>query len=137
MDPKLTGKAVEDLFRLCLFTDEEMGDRPAGVAPEGCVVGEGIMMKAGFHPGRLEEAKPALRDLLNELPDDFHKTTGGGQSFLNMCVDKNGEQWGQHPNMDQLICLSLAAGMGSYCMPRDQWEVFPGGMPYVVFDTET
>ena len=27
-----------------------------------------------------------------------------------------------------------ALGMAGFCMPRDFWSAFPGGMPYVWFD---
>jgi hypothetical protein len=136
MDTTLSAKEVRSLFMQCLYTEEETGELKKGEVPEGCVKGEGIQTRARFHPERLAEAKPAIRDMLNALPDNFHKTKGSGWSFLQMCMDKGGRQWGEHPNMDELLCLGIAAGMASYCMPRESWGMFPGGMPYIVFDTE-
>lgn len=136
MPTELTTTNVHNLFIKCLYEPEDVAKLKKGEIPEDCIRGEGVVTKAGFHPERLKEAKPALKEMLLQIPDDFHKKGGGGQSFLSMCVDINGVQWGEHRNMDELLCLSLAAGFASYCMPREMWNTFPRGMPYVVFDTE-
>jgi hypothetical protein len=135
MATELTATNVQDIFARCLYQEGDLCGLEKGEIPADCVRGEGIVMKAGFHPGRVEEAKPAIKELLAQLPEQFHKATGGGWSFLQMCVDKEGNQWGEHRNMDELLCLGIAAGMAAYCMPRDMWEMLPGGMPYVVLDT--
>jgi len=134
MSTKLTATNVNEMFTKCLHTDGEVAGLKDGELPEGGVGAEGIMTRVMFHPGRLKESKPALVEMLNQLPDEFHKDKGGGMSFLNMCVDRDGTQWGEHPTMDQLIILAIAAGVGQYCMPREMWTMFPGSMPYVVFD---
>jgi hypothetical protein len=118
---KLTTSAVEDIFKKCLFTE--------GEDTSNAMIVEGINMKFGFHPGRLEENKAAIRELLYELPDEFIK--GGGWTFLNACVDKEGNQWGEHRNIEQLLCLGLATKQAGYVMTRDYWNIFPGGMPYI------
>ena len=134
MDTVLTASTVRKTFLGCLFTKEETADLEEGEIPEGCVKGEGIRTRAGFHPGRLEEAEAIVRRMIGDLDDAFLKTGGGGTSFLSMCNDKNGKQWGEHQNMDEFLCLALAMGKASYCMPRESWGMFPGSMPYVVFD---
>jgi len=138
MATELTATNVHDLFVDCLYQDGELEGHKheEGKVPDGCIVAEGIMVNVGFNPDRLEKAKPAIKEMLNCLPDSFHRTGGGGMSFLNMCVDKDGTQWGEHRTMDELLCLSLATGMGKFCMSRDMWSSFPGGMPYIMFDTE-
>ena len=136
MDTTLSAKEVRTLFMECLYTKKETGELKEGEVPEGCVKGDGIMVGACFHPDRLTKAKPAIKNMLNALPEKFHKTTGGGWSFLQMCMDKDGRQWGEHSSMDELLCLGIAAGMASYAMPRESWGMFPGNMPYIVLDTE-
>jgi len=123
---------VHELVKKCLYKDEEIfGGKP----PEGHILVEGIVNKFAFHPGRIATHKEEIRALLNEMPDDFHKHKGGGMSFLNLCMDKHGVHWAEHPTMGSLVCLGIAAGMASYCTPRDMWNMFPGGMPYITFDT--
>lgn len=95
------------------------------------VVSEGIQVKVGFHPGRLESHKAEVLSMLNELSDDFKVSGGGGMSFLNACMDKHGRQWtGMHQVMDQLFMLGIAYGAVKPLMPRELWRSMPGGMPY-------
>ena len=123
---------VHGLVKKCLYKDEEI---TAGVPPDDHTYAAGIVLMYAFHPERIKAHKEEIRALLNEMPDDFHRRKGGGMSFLNLCVDKHGVHWAEHRTMDTLVCLGIAAGMASYCFPRDMWSMFPGGMPYVVFDT--
>lgn len=118
----LTAKAVREVLISCLYREDE---DTSGVVPV-----DGVMIKVGFHPERLEAARPRILELLKELPDAFKDTGGGGASFLNACVTKDKVQWGEHSNIDELLCLGLAARLVSFPIPRDLWEVLPGGMPY-------
>ena len=88
------------------------------------------MLTIGFHGGRLASHRQEIHDLLNELPGTFMIEDGGGWSFLNACVDKNGRQWGEHRNIEQLLLLGLASGYVTYCLPKETWHMLPGGMPY-------
>lgn len=116
---------VESLFLGCLFTDE---DKPI----THYMLAEGIGCKVGFHPERLRSTDCAVRTLLANLPTQFFEKTGGW-SFLNMGNDKEGNQWtGLHRTMEQLLLLGLALGRISYCLPREAWAIYPGGMPYLV-----
>lgn len=56
-----------------------------------------------------------------------------GSSFLNACVDRDGVQWGEHVNVDELVMLGQGIGKLKFCLPRERWDVFPGGMPYIVY----
>jgi hypothetical protein len=51
-------------------------------------------------------------------------------SFLNACVDKHGNHWGEHPSVEQLLVLGVAIGKIEYCLPREYWRALPGGVPY-------
>ena len=107
----------------CLFRDGE--DTTAAVKVEG------ILQNFGFHPERLKENEDSIYKLLKELPEGFQVDGGGGWSFLQACVDKEGRLWGQHRNMEQLFVLGIAIGKAQFQLSREMWSALPGGMPYV------
>ena len=41
-------------------------------------------------------------EFLNQLPDSFKAEGGGGMSFINMCIDKNGKQWTDFGGVNQI-----------------------------------
>lgn len=125
---KLTAERVEAVFMDCLFRDGE--DTTAHV------LANGITVTVGFHPGRLGGHKADIEEMLSQLPDPFMKSKGGGYSFLSACEDRNGVQWGQHRNMEQLFQLGIGIGKVICLMPRDMWSVLPGGMPYYVVEDD-
>ena len=118
----LTAENVNAVFMDCLFRDGEDTSNPA--------VGEGVLHKFGFHRERLEAHRDEIKQMLNCLPDNFQASKGGGWSFLNACMTKDGEQWGEHRSIEQLLALGLASGQATMLMPREMWKVLPGGMPY-------
>lgn len=126
---------VRELLVACLYTDEECAELEEGQVPDNALKVEGIVNNFAFHPERVEQRKEEIRDLLNEMPDEFHVDKGGGMSFLKMCNDKHGEHWAEHRTMGELIALGAAADMAKYCLPRELWSSLPGGVPYVVFNT--
>lgn len=123
---KLTAENVEKVFNECLFKDGEPTDNHK--------VGEGIRINIGFHPDRLKSAEPAIEEMLGCLHDNFRKSIGGGWSFLQMCEDKDGNQWADHQTMEKLVCLGTATGKMSFMLPRAFWMTLPGGMPYLVIN---
>lgn len=138
IDPEAVGAVLKD----CLYREEEvielagllLEDR-LGKLPEGSVLAVGIISSYAFHPQRLESHREQVREWLALLPPEFRKSEGGGWSFLNACNQANGEQWtGLHLRMEQLFCLAIGLGLAKWLGPRDMWDVFPGGMPYVVID---
>ena len=130
---KLNAKRVNEIVIDCLFRDNELGDTSKAVlAP--CII-----HTFGFHPERLEQHKQEIIELLEELPATF-KTQGeghgGGMSFLNACVDKHDEFWGEHKDMEALFGLGIAVGYARFVMPPQFWSAFPGGMPYIAVGPE-
>lgn len=119
---KLTSQNVNTVLRECLFKEGEDTSTAA--------IAEGVISKFRFNSYRLAEKSPEIAEMLSELPDDFHSDKGGGMSFLNACVDRNGDQWGGHSSIDELLCLGIATGQAAILFPREMWSVFPGGMPY-------
>jgi hypothetical protein len=123
MNNVLKSERVEAIFMDCLFKD--------GEDITNHVKAEGITSNVGFHPERLAGHKAEITLMLDELPDSFKKTGGGGMSFLQACEDKHGNQWtGSHQRMDQLFQLGTSTGKVECLMPRNMWPMLPGGMPY-------
>lgn len=125
--PKLTADAVHTIAKRLLFKDEEIVD---GKPPDNAVIVDGLINRYAFHRERAAAAAPEIDALLKELPEPFQRGKGGGWSFLNACVDKKGEQWGEHRDIEMLICLGIAVGSASWQM-KNIMDVLPGGMPYV------
>lgn len=122
---KLDAGRVNEIFIACLFQ--------AGEDTSKHVAAHGVMVNVGFHPERLESFKDEIKGMLEELPNEFMQSGGGGWSFLNLCVDKHGNQWtGFHQTMDELVILGLATGLVDFVMPREAWSALPGSMPYIV-----
>jgi len=127
---KLTTENVTNVLNACFYTDAEIADG----AVEDSLVIDSITMKIGLHPGRVDQHRDEIKEMLSELDEKFFKGTGDGFSFLGLCETKDGHQWGEHRDMEALCVLAIAASLGQWCAPREMWSVFPGGMPYVVFD---
>lgn len=118
----------------CLYQQGEL-DTP-GVTPDDAILVKGIVKDFAFHPQRVASYKDVIAGFCNEVGEGFQKSKGGGQTFLNLCMTRVGSQWGEHADCEALVVLAIATGQGGYCLPRDMWNVFPGGMPYIWFDTE-
>lgn len=121
----LDPERVKAIFLDCLFKD--------GEDTSNHVKAEGIVRHVGFHPERLNSHKEEIETLLDELPDEFKKSGGGGWSFLNACNDKHGNQWtGLRLQMEQLFQLGIGIGKVKSLLPREMWSALPGNMPYYV-----
>lgn len=119
---------VHATMMACLYKPDEIVD---GKAPADAVMVEGLVATYGFHPQRLQRAKPDVIEMIGRLHDNF--TKGGGWTFLNMCQDRDGELWGEQRTCESLFCLAKGLGLADYCMPREYWGTMPGGLPYVSF----
>jgi hypothetical protein len=121
---ELMSHNVTEVLKKCLYE--------SGEDTTGHVKCEGVQLKIGFDPKRLELERDNIESMLSQLPKEFKKEFGGGMSFLNACVTEDGVQWGEHRNVDELLCLGQAIGKVAFPFPRDMWNALPGGMPYVV-----
>ena len=126
----ISSSEVHEIFLDCLFTPEEV----AGGTPEKFIEVEGVQHTFCFHPKRVKSHRKRIREILKELPDAFHRDMGGGWSFLKACMTKDGIQWGEQMSVNELMCLGIAIGVISYCLPRHLWNVLPGSMPYFVVE---
>lgn len=116
--PKLTAEAVGAIYSDCVPGEDFEGDVQT-VA--------GIKNEFRFDPAKIAAHKAEIKALLDELPPEFKD----GMTFLNACVDKNGEQWGEHVHVECLFALGMAAKLARFTMERKIWEMLPGGMPYI------
>lgn len=123
---KYKAEKVRELMKDCLH----------GKA-EGALVVQGIIRTFGLSPEKIAAHREEIRELLEDMPNEFQASGGGGWSFLNLCMDKEGEQWtGFQQTMEELVVLGIAAGMAEYQLPREAWGSLPGGVPYVTFNTK-
>lgn len=122
---ELTGENIDKIMEQCLFDENEI--------EANVVKADGIVRIYGFHAERLEANRANIESMIDQLPDEFRKSSeGGGQSFLNMVVNNKGEQWTDlHFEAEAILCLGIAIGKIRYLLPRDLWPMLPGGMPYV------
>lgn len=117
-----------------LFEDAELNN---GNPPEDAVLSRGVVRNFAFHPKRLAEKREEIAGLVREIvPDEFLPGKGGGHSFLALCMDREGRQWGEHQHMEVLVCLAQAVGLARYCLPKELWSSLPGGVPYITFNPE-
>lgn len=116
---------IDKILKDCLFRD--------GEDQSTAVIAKGIVTNFGFHPKRLKAHHAEIVEELSSLPREFYTNGGGGWSFLNMCNDNNGVQWGEHRNMEQLVCLGIGLELVKELMPGMR-DVLPGGVPYYVVD---
>lgn len=136
MTEVLTSKRVDELVTACMFTENEIKTLPRETP---AVAAPGIIHTLVFVPDRVEQHQEEIRDMLYELddnyrmPDEDHPNYGGGWSFLNMCLTKDGVQWtGMHWQQEKLMQLGIAAGWATMPMPKQVWHLLPGQMPYVL-----
>ena len=120
---------IEEIIKASLFQKTDLPpDYKVGDKPENALMIEGICNMYGFNPDRLRRFKNEIKGFLAELPLSFRDTTG--DSFLNACVDKDGNQWGRHFNAECLMCIGMGLGYVTCLFPRKQWEHLYGGMPF-------
>lgn len=126
---RLDAQRVRDILETCLYKD---GEDTTGHVPV-----RGVVVNFGFRPAGLEARRAEIIALMSELPDQFMHSKAGGWSFLNACQDRHGTQWGEHRDIEALVCLGIGIGRAKWLFPREMWSAFPGGMPYfVVLDGE-
>jgi hypothetical protein len=129
----ISAQKVNEFILDSLFKDEEVVD---GQIPANAVLVEGIKMKIGFHKERLESHREEIKQFLNCLPEKFHLAGGGGASFLEAPMDKDGHHWGEHESVDELFMLGQGLGYVKCLLPRNLWNSLPGGMPYYQINLE-
>lgn len=121
----LTAENVEKIHKECLDKPENMGT---------CDI-DGVLHWYTYNKKKLEENRKNITDMLSQLPENFYKNSGGGWSFLNMCMRADDVQWtGLHLTVEHLVCLGIAVGKVKFLLPKAMWKILPGEMPYIVIE---
>lgn len=120
---KLTSENVLKTLRACFSQPDNRDD----------VIVEGVRAILHFDKTKIDAHRSDILSMLSQLPDEFKLHSGGGMTYLNMCLDKDGRQWtGELLIMDGLVCLGLAVGVVEYSIAdREIWKALPGGVPYI------
>ena len=132
---KLSSNSVGDVFRSCLFSEEELTE--SGLPASAMVKVEAVADTYGFSQANLETVKDNIIELLMQLSESFFKGIGDGDSFSNAVRNDRGIVWTKSQvEVDQLLALGLGIGMITYSLPRDMWAILPGGMPYFTINMD-
>lgn len=127
---QLTPDAVQNIMKQVLFHREELVLAEQDGVPANAVMVEGLVRNFGFHRERLEAAKPAINELLLQLPENFQLDKGGGWSCLMACKDRDDNLWtGVHQTMEELVVLGIAVGLASW-IGKEYADALPSSMPY-------
>lgn len=117
---ELTAENVESVFNECFSENKE-----------NAVKCDAVVHSFSFAKDKLNENASKIYDMLCCLPKEFMQNTGGGYSFLMACNDKDGRQWtGMHLTMEKLFALGIGIEKVKCLLPRELWQMMPGGMPY-------
>ena len=123
---ELTVENLEAVLIDCFFDN--------GEDTSNQVEARGVKLHISVNPIRLEKHRADIEDMLNQLPDEFKMNSGGGWHFTRAYKRQDGVHWGEHRHIDILLCLGIAIGKARTQMPREMWDLFPGGLPYFVID---
>lgn len=124
---------VNEIFLACLFSEEEI----AGLDEDKIEASRvpGITVTVGFNPKRLNENKPYVKALVEEIvPPAFFAQDGA--SFFGLAETRTGDLWAEHQTMQEFMLLAIGCGYAKYVVPKPAWRLLPGGMPYVQFYKE-
>lgn len=132
----ISATTISEIVKDSLYKSEELSDPNTTEPPEGALIGRGIMRNFAFHPERLESHRAEVVAMIEQLNKNFLPTEqggGGGWSFLQLAMDKDDHQWGEHPDCEELIAIAMGLGLCEYAVPQSMWKHMPGGVPYVIF----
>lgn len=123
----INSEGINVLLNHCLVKDSDHIDGKR-LLDEEVIIVKGIVNTFVFHKERLNSVKNEIITLVNNLPHEVNE----GISFLNMCVDKNDNLWGQQPDCEKLLCLAIGVDVMAYLLPEEAWSFLPGGVPFII-----
>lgn len=118
---------IEEILVDCLIKESDNVNGECLPYNEFTVV-DGIVNKYAFHKNRLESYRDEVQNMVNNLCPELKE----GISFLNMCMDKDNNQWGEHRDCENLLCLAIGLDILAYPLPKEVWAFLPGAMPFIV-----
>lgn len=133
---ELTYQNLHNVMEDCLYRPTEISGAAENenAVPAGAVCAEGVLHNFCFHPQRLESHRQDVKSMLSNMEDAFMVEKGGGMSLIRMPFTKDGKQFGEQIDAECLYVLGNALGYCKFCLPREMWDILPGGMPYVQID---
>lgn len=128
----ISAERIREIVVNSLLSENELDDVKSGKKDYVGIVAISISGKSlVFIKDKIMKFKDEVKAYLNLLPDEFKDEKGGGYTFLNSVVDKNGNQWGGQASADELFCLGTALGLSKYIGSGLMLMAFPGHVPYV------
>lgn len=122
-DYKLSADRVTEIFQLCFVSNQKTEDT--------IEVLDGVSAPCYFSIIGINYYKDEIDAMLMQLPDEFMASKGGGYSFMYAAHNNKGEHWADlHASMAALFNLGLATSKVKLLLPREYWDILPGGMPY-------
>lgn len=128
----LTAENVMTLGMTCMYPEGTIDEKNL---PTDAIVAQGITIEIIFDPAHIAAHANDIGSMLDQLPEQFKPASQGGSggwSFLNLCNDAEGNQWGEHKHMEVLCLLGIAAKKARWLFPRSVWPELEGNMPYVI-----
>lgn len=118
---------IRTIFDDCLLPTDYTNDTK-------CISVCGVSAIFGINPDKIEEHREEIFKMMQALPIEFWESPIGsdGYTFLNLPFTKDGAQWGEQQNAQELMVLGITAGYMQYLFSKDYWEVLPGSVPYIV-----
>lgn len=129
----IDGMKLQEIFLDCLFKEEELEHVDGKTLVKGDikpVPAMGVVNNVAFHPDRLQSHHDEVKEMFNQLSPQFQE----GLSFIQMPMDKDGNQWGEQRSAEQLMLLGIGLKYVTLPMPRPLWGLCPGGVPFVIVD---
>jgi hypothetical protein len=126
----ISAERVREITKGSIYHQSDLpDDYKPGDKPENAIMIEGIVNMFGFNPDRVKRFKNEVKGILGELPETF-RVNENGDTFLNGAKDKNGVIWGEHFDVECLMCVGMALGYITCPYPRSEWSTLYGEMPY-------
>jgi hypothetical protein len=132
MKRTLTAEAVNTIFTTCFVPKENAHNDSLSL-----IEGSGCGGTYSFIGDLLMNERETIKKMLLELPKPFMKSSHcQGWSFMEACVTREGIQWGEHINIEQLITMGNALKLVTFPFPEKMWHTLPGSMPYIEVQDE-
>jgi len=129
---------VSEIFMDCLWNEQERSMySEEELVRMSTQIPALVMGTVCFNPDRLVKHSEEITSMLSELSPNFFKNNGGAGHFNQMPFTAKQEQWGEHINAEELMCLGMGIGKVKYAIEdRLAWSAMPGGVPFIVVDLE-
>lgn len=110
-----------------IIMDTLVSEKDGQLKPNEYVVVEGVVNSCVLHVARLESHRGEVQYYIDNI-----ENIQEGISFLAMCQDRSGRQWGEHRSCEELLLLGLGLGILEYPVPKEAWCILPGAVPYII-----